>query len=181
VEGAGVVLAAGCWSGKLRGLPRRLPVRPVRGQILRLASDRLPTDPVLADHGGRYLVPLAGGALAGSTMDESGFEAEVTEAGRASIRGAVRGLCPDAGEAAVAEGWAGLRPVSDDGAPIIGPDPELKGLFYATGYGRSGILLSPLLAEFVADLALGREPDIRWRALSIERFDGMAAASTGGE
>ncbi len=170
VEGTGVVLAAGCWSGELRGLPRRLPVRPVRGQILQLASDRLPTGPLLADHDGRYLVPWAGGALAGSTMDESGFEAEVTEAGRASIRGAVRGLCPAAGDAAAAEVWAGLRPASDDGAPIVGPDPELGGLFYATGYGRSGILLSPLLAEFVADLALGREADSRWRALSIDRF-----------
>lgn len=176
VKGTGVVLAAGCWSAGLAGLPRRLPVRPVRGQILRLASARLPTGPVLADHAGRYLVPRAGGALAGSTMDEAGFEPEVTDVGRASIRDAVRRLCPAAGEAAADAAWAGLRPVSDDGSPIVGPDPDLEGLHYATGYGRSGILLAPLLAEIVADLALAREPGAEWQAFSIDRFEGVAAA-----
>ena len=168
--GDGVVLAAGCWSGQIAGLPDRVPVRPVRGQILRLASDALPTGPVLADHAGRYLVPRAGGALAGSTMDEVGFEAEVTEAGNDAIRRAVGRLCPAASGAVAAEEWAGLRPVSDDGVPIIGPDPGLGGLFYATGYGRSGILLAPILAETVSDLALGLETGAGWDALAIERF-----------
>jgi len=179
VEGSGVVLAAGCWSRELAGLPRHLPVRPVRGQMLRLASGRLPTGPVLADHAGRYLVPRPGGALAGSTMDEAGWVPEVTEVGRAFIRNSSRRLCPAAGDAAIVEEWAGLRPLSDDGVPIVGPDPELAGLSYATGYGRSGILLAPLVAEIVADLALGREPGIAWRAMSIDRFGAADAPSNG--
>ena len=170
VRDAGVVVAAGCWSGELADLPRRLPVRPIRGQMLRLESDRLPRGPVLADHAGRYLIPRRGGAVAGSTMDEAGFESEVTAAGRASIRRAAGRLCPAAAHAAIVEEWAGLRPVSDDGMPIIGPDPDEERLFYATGYGRSGILLAPRLAEMVADLALGREPDAGWKALSISRW-----------
>jgi glycine oxidase len=172
VRGSAVVIAAGAWSADIDGLPHRLPVRPVRGQMLRLASEALPVGPVLADHAGRYLVPAGDGALAGSTMEEAGFTVEVTESGVAAIRRAVRRLCPAADRSAVAESWSGLRPVSDDGAPIVGPEPELAGLFYATGYGRSGVLLAPLMAEAVADLALGREPDIAWRPLSIERFRG---------
>lgn len=179
VDGSGVVVAAGCWSGELGDPSRRLPVRPVRGQMLRLESGQLPLGPILADHSGRYLVPRVGGALAGSTMDESGFEAEVTDAGCASIRDAVRRLCPAAGDARAVESWAGLRPVSDDGAPIVGPDPDVEGVYYATGYGRSGILLAPLLAEIVADLALGREPDVAWKTLSVERFERTAASGSG--
>ena len=170
VDGDAVVVAAGCWSGRLDGLPGRLPVRPIRGQILRLESEDLPGGPLLADHAGRYLVPRAGGALAGSTMEEVGYAADVTAGGEEAIREAVGRLCPAAAAAPATESWAGLRPVSEDERPIVGPDPGLPGLLYATGYGRAGILLAPLLADAVADLALGTQPDIAWEALSIERF-----------
>ncbi len=169
-EGDGVVVAAGCWSGRLDGLPGRIPVRPIRGQMLRLEAENLPGGPLLADHAGRYLVPRPGGALAGSTMEEAGYAADVTASGEAAIREAVGRLCPAAAAAPVTESWAGLRPVSEDGRPVVGPDPRLQGLHYATGYGRAGILLAPLLADAVADLALGSEPEIAWEALSIDRF-----------
>ena len=103
-------------------------------------------------------------------MVEVGYSAEVTDTGEKAIRAAVGRLCPAAAEARARETWAGLRPVSEDGRPIAGPDPELDGLHYATGYGRSGILLAPLLADAVADLTLGREPAIAWEPLSVGRF-----------
>ena len=52
------------------------------------------------------------------------------------------------------ERWAGLRPISADMSPIIGPDPDLDGLLYATGYGRDGILVSPLAANVIAEIAM---------------------------
>lgn len=166
-----VVLAAGAWSGRIDGLPRPVPVRPVRGQMLRLDPDGTPPAPLLADHRGRYAVPRGDGTVvAGSTMEEAGFEATVTEGGRAAIRRAVAGLAPPLEESRLLEEWAGLRPVSRDERPILGPDPGLRGLHYATGYGRNGVLLAPEAAAVVAELLLEGETRREWRPFRPDRF-----------
>jgi len=172
VDGDAVVLAAGAWSGRLDGLPRPVPVRPVRGQMLRYAADGAPPlRRLVADRGGRYLVPRPDGSLlAGSTMEEAGFEGTTTEEGRRGIaRGAVR-LLPALAGCPVDEAWAGLRPLSADGAPILGPDPEVRGLHYATGYGRNGILLAPEAGEIVAALIAGERPPSDPGPFGIGRF-----------
>jgi glycine oxidase len=145
-----VVIAGGAWSGELEGLPRPVPVRPVRGQMMLLGfPDTLSC--LLADHGGRYLVPFgAQRVLAGSTMEEVGFDASVSEQGKRAVRAGVERLVPGLAASRITERWAGLRPVSADGLPLVGPDPDLEGLWYATGYGRGGILLAPLLGELLA-------------------------------
>jgi len=151
-----VVLAAGAWSRCLEGLPRPVPVRPVRGQILRLEPEGEPPAPLLADHRGRYAVPRSDGTVvAGSTMEEVGFDAAVTEEGRSAIRRAVGRLAQPLRVAPAVDGWAGLRPMAGDGRPILGPDPEVEGLHYATGYGRNGVLLAPAAAAEVADRISG--------------------------
>lgn len=151
IDAGAVVLAAGAWTARLEGLPRLVPVRPVRGQILRLDPAGEPPAPLLADHAGRYAVPRSDGTVvAGSTMEEAGFEAAVTGAGRSSIRRAVGALAPPLAEAPAVDEWAGLRPIAEDERPILGPDPEVDGLHYATGYGRSGVLLAPAAAAEVA-------------------------------
>ncbi len=150
VEAESVVIAAGAWSGELEGLPRPIPVRPVRGQLSVFGSAGT-LSCLLADHEGRYLVPFgAGRALAGSTMEEAGFDPAISEQGQRAIRSGIEQLVPGLAACRVTEGWAGLRPMSQDGLPIVGPDPEVEGLWYATGYGRGGILLSPLLGELLA-------------------------------
>lgn len=150
-----VVLAAGAWSERVEGLPRRVPVRPVRGQILRLDPGGEPPAPLLADHRGRYAVPRSDGTVvAGSTMEEAGFEVAVTREGRSAIRRAVGTLAPPLEDAPAVDGWSGLRPIAEDGRPILGPDPELDGLHYATGYGRNGVLLAPAAASEVVDRIL---------------------------
>ncbi len=166
-----VVLAAGAWSGRLGGLPRELPVRPVRGQILRLlAGDPLPWT-LVCDHAGRYLVPrINNTVLVGSTMEEVGFDDGVTEDGRELLAEAAAALIPALGEARVVEAWAGLRPISADGWPILGPDPEMEGLFYATGHGRNGILFAPLTGRAVAQLVMDGRTDVAWEAFGIHRF-----------
>lgn len=167
-----IVLATGAWTGRLDGLPRRVPVRPVRGQMLRYAAGDVELSRIVSNHGGRYVVPRPdGSAIAGSTMEDAGFEPRVTEAGRRSIRTAAEELIPALAEADVIEAWAGLRPVTPDGLPILGPDPEVEGLFYATGYGRNGILVAPAAAELVADLVTDRTPEIDGRPFALERFE----------
>jgi len=166
-----VVLAAGAWSARFDGLPRPLPVRPVRGQILRLLPEAPPPWPVLADHRGRYLVPRENGTLlVGSTMEEVGFDDGVTDAARSYLTEVALDLFPALEGARVVERWAGLRPMTPDAQPIVGPDPELEGLVYTTGFGRNGILLAPLAAKIVADIVLEGSSAVDWRPWGVERF-----------
>ena len=167
-----VVLAAGAWSCQVGGTPRPVPVRPVRGQILRFAAGGVALDRLVASHAGRYLVPRDDGTiLAGSTMEEVGFDRSITESGLHAIHESATELVPALEGCRVVERWAGLRPISADRLPIIGPDPDLAGLYYATGYGRDGILVSPSAGSIVADLATGREPGFDWAPFRPDRFD----------
>ena len=172
-----VVLAAGAWTPDIGGVPRALPVRPVRGQML-----RLPEGPglrrLVANHHGRYIVPRSDGSvLAGSTMEEAGFDRSITEEGRRAILETARSMVPGLGDAP-SEHWADLRPLTPDSHPILGPDPDLEGLHYATGHGRNGILLGPITGDVVADLVLeGSTPEgpgttaDDLAAFAPERFD----------
>jgi len=171
LAGEKVVLAAGAWCRAVRGLPRGFPVRPVRGQMLRL----IPATPLpwvmVGDHQGRYLVPRANGTvLAGSTMEDVGYDDRVTEEGRAVLSETAASLVPDLGEARIVEEWAGFRPITEDRRPILGPDPDVEGLFYSTGHGRAGILLAPLSGRMVADLVLEKKPEVDWEPFGIQRF-----------
>ena len=153
------VLAAGAWSGRLAGLPRELPIRPVRGQMVRYPPGAASLGRIVADRGGRYAVPRGeDGPLAGSTMEEAGFDATTTGEGIAKVRSGAERLLPALEDVEPADRWAGLRPVSPDGRPVLGPEPTLDGLYYATGYGRNGILLAPLAGRRVAESALKPGP-----------------------
>lgn len=172
-----VLVAAGAWSGGLEGVPRELPVRPVRGHILRFAAGAVHLDRIVTSHAGRYLVPRRDGTvLAGSTMDESGFDRSIDDARLGIVHDAAARLAPALRARRPAEFWADLRPIAADGLPIIGAEPELDGLFYATGYGRNGILLAPLAGEAVADLVLGTPLPSEWRGFAPDRQHSAASA-----
>jgi glycine oxidase len=165
-----VVVAAGAWSAEIRGLPRPLPVEPVRGQMA-ATSWPAETPPAILYHGHGYVLARGPDALLGSTMERAGFDASVTSEGLAQIfRGAVR-LLPALARQAVTRTWAGLRPVTPDGMPIVGRDPEVAGLWYATGHGRNGILLAGLTGEILADLLATGTTDMDAAAWRVERFD----------
>lgn len=164
-----VVVAAGVWSSHITGLPRPLPIEPVRGQ---LAATAWPPDTPAAilyhDHG--YVLARGTDAVLGSTMERAGFECRVTNEGQAQIyRGAVR-LLPTLYQQAVRRMWAGLRPVTTDGRPIIGPDPAVQHLWYAAGHGRSGVLLAALTADIIADLLTQAEAAVDISPLRVDRF-----------
>jgi glycine oxidase len=164
-----VLLAAGAWSSLLEGLPRTLPVRPVRGQMAALPW---PSDisRAIVYHKDCYLLARSGEAVIGSTMEEVGYLPEVSSAGLARIFGAIMALCPGLLRAKVQRTWAGLRPMTPDGLPIIGREPLLDGLWYATGHGRNGILLAGLTGALVGQLlnADPEAPDLQ--AFAVDRF-----------
>jgi glycine oxidase len=159
-----VVLAAGAWSGAGDWLPEpaRPPVRPVKGQILRLhgAPGRLPCERIVA--GERfYVVPRGDGELVvGATVEEQGFDTTVTAGGvHELLREAYRAL-PDIAELELVETSAGLRPATPDNLPLIGPG-AIDGLLLATGHYRNGVLLAPVTAERVAESLAREEAAVR--------------------
>jgi glycine oxidase len=164
-----VVIAAGCWSGKIRGLPRPLTVEPIRGQMIALdwpAGE--PTSIAFSRSG--YVVRRGDEALVGSTMEYAGFEPSVTPDAITRLRDVAGQLYPALDGRPVRRKWAGLRPGSPDGNPLIGPDPTVDGLWYATGHGRSGVLLGALTAEIMADLYCGQPVEHDLSGVSPARF-----------
>jgi len=172
-----VVLAAGCWSQSIAGLPDGvLPrVRPVKGQILRLSGDV--SRPLLqrsvrgvVQGASVYLVPRADGTVVvGATVEEQGFDTTVTAGAVYELLRDARRVVPGISELALTEARAGLRPGSPDNAPMVGTT-AVDGLLVATGHYRNGILLSPLTADTVAALAAGDEPPPEMAPFGPRRF-----------
>ncbi|HEY6759662.1 MAG TPA: glycine oxidase ThiO [Baekduia sp.] len=160
-----VVVATGAWAGQ----SGRVPVRPVKGQALRLRDPSGPglCDRVLRFEGG-YLVPRGDGRYyLGATMEERGFDTAVTALGVYELLREAAEVIPGILELEIDEAFAGLRPGTPDNAPIVGTDPADERLVWATGHFRNGVLLCPLTADLVADELTGGRPD---HALRPERF-----------
>jgi glycine oxidase len=161
-----VVLAAGPWSGELAGLPveAQPPVRPVKGQILRLQAHSpvpLPHHTIRGLVNGHdiYLVPRADGELVvGATVEEIGFDTVVRAGAVREMLRDARTIAPVVDELELVEATAALRPGSPDNTPIIG-STSVSGLIVATGHFRNGILLAPITADLVAALVARNESD----------------------
>jgi glycine oxidase len=167
-----VLVAGGCWSASLGGLPPDfIPVRPVKGQLLHL---RGPADPPLATGNVRgvdvYLVPRADGRfVVGATVEERGHDTTVTAGAVADLLRDAIELLPDIAELELVEATAGLRPGSPDNAPMIGP-AAIDGLVVAAGHYRNGILLTPVTSAGVTELlTTGTLPGVL-RPFSPRRF-----------
>ncbi len=166
-----VVDAAGAWASFD---PRvSVPVHPVRGQIVQVREAGPPLDSLVCSEE-VYLVPRADGTvLLGSTVELVGFRKEVTAGAVRTLLAAAARLVPSIDGARFETAWAGLRPGTPDGLPILGASP-VTGLFLATGHFRNGILLAPLTARLLADAVAG-EPVPELSPFSVERFTGIPA------
>ncbi|MER5541984.1 glycine oxidase ThiO [Streptomyces sp. NPDC001118] len=173
-----VVLAAGSLSGRLTGVPEAVlpPVRPVKGQVLRLTVPRRHA-PFLSRtvravvRGSQvYLVPRENGELVvGATSEELGWDTTVTAGGVYELLRDAHELVPGITELPLTETRAGLRPGSPDNAPLLGPT-GLAGLLLATGHFRNGVLLTPVTGDVLAEvLASGQLPD-EARPFTPQRF-----------
>jgi len=156
-----VILASGAWAGQLlEQFGVALPVEPVKGQMMVFNApvgliDRV----VLMD--GRYLIPRNDGRiLIGSTLERAGFDKEVTDEARESLRQSAIDICPALAEVPVEYHWAGLRPGSPDGVPFIGQLPGVENLYVNAGHFRNGLVLAPASTRLLADLLLERQPII---------------------
>ena len=173
-----IVLAAGCWSSDINGLPEAVqpPVRPVKGQMLALQMEegivlekvirapraKYPTDV--------YLVPKDDGRLViGATSEEMGFDTRLTAGGLFELLRGTWEAVPGIYDLPVIETWAGLRPGSRDNAPILG-ETDVENLIMATGHYRNGILLTPITAREIAALILTGETSKNIAHFQLSRF-----------
>lgn len=161
------ILAGGAWSGELMAtLGLKLPVEPVRGQMMVFRApvglvDRV----VMLD--GRYVIPRNDGrVLVGSTLEHVGFDKHTTEEARHSLFDTAINIVPELAEYEVEHHWAGLRPGSPDGVPYIGAVPGREGLYLNAGHYRNGLVLAPASTRLLSDLLLGRSPVIDPEAYS---------------
>jgi len=163
-----VVVAAGCATARLSGLP----VRPVKGQLVRLRGPAVLRSVIRGYVDGRsvYLVPRADGEVVVGATSEERRDVAVTAGAVLDLLGPAVELVPDLAEYELTETQVGFRPGTPDNAPIIG---ELRpGVFVASGHYRNGVLLAPVTAAVVADLVTGG-PDAQWsKPFGPERFGG---------
>jgi glycine oxidase len=178
IGSAWTVIAAGCWSGAVGGLPDALRsvVRPVKGQLLRLhhpaGMPPVLTHTIRATVRGAdvYLVPRADGeVIVGATQEERGPDQTVTAGAVHDLLHDAMSVLPVTSELILAETCSGLRPGTPDNGPIVGGcGPE--GLLLATGHYRNGILMSPVTADAVVALLTGTPPAPEWQPFTPERF-----------
>ncbi|MGH7503642.1 MAG: FAD-dependent oxidoreductase, partial [Longimicrobiales bacterium] len=165
VAGA-VVIAAGAWSGTIEGAGAP-PVVPVRGQMFAVSAPLVRR--TIHAHGCYLIARDDGRTLVGATVEDVGFAPGPTPGGIRQLLDAAIQVTPEIAAQPLIETWAGYRPGTPDGLPILGEDPDMPGLFWATGHFRNGILLAPITGERIgAALAGDSIPDLE--AFSIRRF-----------
>jgi glycine oxidase len=186
-----VVVACGAWASFLGSKSEGVSVdvqaqpgssgiriEPVRGQILCFESQtRLARHVIYSPRG--YIVPrLDGRLLAGSTTEYAGFDKRVTIGGIHLISRHALEIAPVIESLPLVDLWAGLRPRAEDDLPVLGACEHTRGLFYAAGHYRNGILLAPLTGELIAELILTNRTSPQLSAFSPSRFQYAGASQS---
>ena len=152
-----IIVCSGAWTSKIKNIEiKEVPIRPVKGQMVCL---KIPKNISLLKHilwrENVYLVPRNNSDLIiGATEEEMGYDKSLTVGGIYNLLKIAREVLPAIEDLSIVESWSGLRPTSRDDAPIIGPSKKLKGLIYATGHHKNGILLAPLTSSIIKNYYL---------------------------
>ncbi len=179
-----VIIAGGAWSSTFATqLGVDIPVAPQRGQIIHLSLPGTDTStwPMISAFHGHYMVPWHDSRVAvGATRETgSGFQPQTTAAGiQEVLREALR-VAPGLAQAAIGEMRVGLRPLTSDTMPVLGPVPGVQGVLLVTGHGPTGLTLGPYSGKVIAEAALGQPPSTDFRAFEITRFTTGGAFVTG--
>jgi glycine oxidase len=168
-----VVVAAGAWSSSIDSEDFALPpitVEPVRGQMVCYeARPQIARHVIYSPRG--YLVPRRDGrVLAGSTIEQVGFDKRGTDEGTSAIKAMAMEISAKTALLPIIDSWAGLRPRAADDLPVLGPCAEIGGLLYATGHYRNGILLAPITGQVIADTIVDGDFHADLKAFSPDRF-----------
>jgi glycine oxidase len=171
VHAGEVVIASGAWASSWSdALQTPIPVRPVRGQMVALRTTGTGLRNVVSSAEGYMLTKPDGSTDVGTTVEEVGYDARPTAAGIAGLLAMVPRLAPRLADATFSRAWAGLRPGTPDGLPLLGRVPGWQGVSLAAGHFRNGILLAPITGELIADLLARRRPRLALDAFDPGRF-----------
>ncbi len=163
-----VVSCAGAWSGQIA--PYAFPTRPVKGQMLYLVSQSRNLLQHVIRSPEIYLIPRSDGRiLAGTTVEEAGFDKRTDIATIQRLHRAAIATIPELKNARILEDWSGLRPGTPDGLPILGVTAT-PGYYVATGHFRDGIVLAPITALVMARVIAGENPGFDLAPFSPMRF-----------
>ena len=163
------VMAAGAWTPTIHGIPRALPIRPLRGVMVAVDGDAVPF-PIYDAAGHVYVFPRQGRTIIGATSDEVGFDATAPFDAATGLLASAIEIIPMLAKRARHAPWAGLRPMTPDGLPVIGRDPSAPSILYACGHGRNGFLEAALTGEIVAALAFNQALPLDISPFSPTRF-----------
>jgi glycine oxidase len=168
-----IIICSGAWTNKIKNIEiKEVPIRPVKGQMVCL---KMPKKTSLLKHilwrESVYLVPRDNSDLIiGATEEEMGFDKSLTAGGIYNLLKIAREVLPAIENLSIVESWSGLRPATRDEAPIIGPSKKIKGLIYATGHHRNGILLAPLTSNVIKNYYLNGKIENDFNNLRPGRF-----------
>lgn len=169
------VNCCGAWAGAALGGLASVPVEPVKGQMVELhcAPEQLKC---VVRASGVYLIPRGDGRVTvGATLEHVGFDDHVDDSAIAGLVQAAQKLLPELESQPPLKSWAGLRPGTPDGLPVMGPalDASLKEIprcWHATGHYRDGILLAPATAHVIAQAIAGEHATVALDAFAAARF-----------
>ncbi|NOT68819.1 MAG: glycine oxidase ThiO [Methylophilaceae bacterium] len=177
-EADAFVLTAGAWSSNLLGAQAlSLPFKPMRGQMLlyKLAPDVLQNMLYCEDF---YLIPRRDGyILAGSTVEDVGFDKTTTAEAARHLAVRAAELLPALIKAPIIKHWSGLRPGSPDNVPVIARHPQFDNLYINTGHFRYGVTMAPASAQLLGALIAGEKPFADVSAYAFPQ-QGVASASS---
>ena len=168
-----IIICSGAWTNKIKNIEiKEVPIRPVKGQMVCL---KMPKNISLLKHilwrENVYLVPRDNSDLIiGATEEEMGFDKSLTAGGIYNLLKIAREVLPAIENLSIVESWSGLRPATRDEAPIIVPSKKIKGLIYATGHHRNGILLAPLTSNVIKNYYLNGKIENDFNNLRPGRF-----------
>lgn len=167
------VVAMGSFSARLvRPLGLKLPVYPVKGYSITapiIDADRAPVSTLLDETYKVAITRLGDRIRVGGMAEISGYNNDLPERRRATLRRSVGGLFPRAGDLEGATFWSGLRPMTPDSTPVIGPT-KIDNLYLNTGHGTLGWTMACGSAQVLSDIISGRSPAIESADLSIARY-----------
>jgi len=171
VHAGEIVIANGAWASSwTEALHTPIPVRPVRGQMVALRTSGTALRNVVSSSEGYLLTKPDGATYVGTTVEDVGYDARPTVSGIAGLLALVPRVAPPLAGATFVRAWAGLRPATSDGLPLLGRIPGWSGVTLAAGHFRDGILLAPVTGELGADLVVRRRPRLPLDAFDPGRF-----------
>ena len=149
------IICAGAWTSEILGTSAlKLRIRPIKGQMLLFKFDNPPVSNILVQED-LYIIPRQDGhVLIGSTVEDTGFDKQVTHLARENLFKRALSILPALQEKLVILHWAGLRPGSPDNLPTIAPHPNIRNLFVNSGHFRYGVTMAPASAEIMMNYLL---------------------------